>query len=67
MLYILIFNIYIQIQTQLRMSEIFKAKSANEINETKKEALEHQINISKLTLELKQIKAKNKLLKEDNV
>jgi len=49
------------------MIEIFKKKSANEINETKKEALEHQINLSKITLQLKQAKAKNKTLKEDNV
>jgi len=49
------------------MIEIFKTKSANEISETKKEALEHQINLSKVTLQLKQAKAKNKSLKEDNV
>jgi len=49
------------------MNEIFKIKTADEINETKKEALEHQINISKLTLQLKQEKAKNKTLKDDNV
>ncbi|OUM59185.1 hypothetical protein PIROE2DRAFT_15352, partial [Piromyces sp. E2] len=54
------------LKTQLRMIEIFKKKSANEINETKKEALEHQINLSKITLQLKQAKAKNKTLKEDN-
>jgi chromosome segregation ATPase len=55
------------LKTQLRMNEIFKIKTADEINETKKEALEHQINISKLTLQLKQEKAKNKTLKDDNV
>ncbi|ORX60179.1 hypothetical protein BCR36DRAFT_52784 [Piromyces finnis] len=54
------------LKTQLRMTEIFKKKSANEINETKKEALEHQINLSKITLQLKQANAKNKALKDDN-
>jgi len=49
------------------MVEIFKTKSANEISETKKEALEHQINLSKVTLQLKQVKSKNKALKEENV